>query len=221
MPGWKDRLGVTAQQSGQEIITAKLSPQYRQASRASFPGTASEGRHMSHAVIQRRRLAVLLLAGVVAPTLPGRRRAFALSMVSGKVILSVSGAITATNRSNEAVFDRALLESLGSDKITTTTPWSTGADQFEGVRLETLMQALGATGSSVTAHALNDFSTKLPVSDFKRFHPILALKRNGEYMPVRDKGPLFIVYPFDADPELRQQEYYNRSAWQIARLVVE
>jgi hypothetical protein len=83
------------------------------------------------------------------------------------------------------------------------------------------MHAVGATGSFVTAYALNDFTTKLPISDFKRFHPILAMKRNGEYMSVRDKGPLFIVYPYDSDPELRQQVYYNRSAWQIARLTVE
>ena len=92
---------------------------------------------------------------------------------------------------------------------------------FDGVPLKSLMQVLGATGSFVTAYALNDFTTRIPFSDFKHFHPILALKRNGEYMPVRDKGPLFIVYPFDSNQELKQQIYYNRSAWQIARLVVE
>jgi hypothetical protein len=49
---------------------------------------------------------------------------------------------------------------------------------------------------------------------------LLALKRNGEYMPVRDKGPLFIVYPFDSRPELKHQRFYSRSAWQLARLDV-
>ena len=49
---------------------------------------------------------------------------------------------------------------------------------------------------------------------------LLALKRDGEYMPVRDKGPLFIVYPFDSRPELRHQRFYARSAWQLARLDV-
>jgi hypothetical protein len=176
---------------------------------------------MTRTLLARRRLAALLLAGVAVPSLPRSSRADVLPMASGKLILTVSGAIATTNRSNEAVFDRNLLESLGSEKITTTTPWSSGTDVFEGVGLETLMRVLGATGSFVTAYALNDFTTKLPVSDFKRFHPIMALKRNGEYMPVRDKGPLFIVYPYDHDPELKQQVYYNRSAWQIARLVVE
>ena len=44
---------------------------------------------------------------------------------------------------------------------------------------------------------------------------LLALKRNGAYMPVRDKGPLFIVYPYDSSPELKHQKYYSRSAWPV------
>jgi hypothetical protein len=179
------------------------------------------GMSMAAQYIRRRRVAASLLACAAIPPLLAAGSAHALSPVSGKVILTVSGAITNTNRASEAVFDRAMLEALGSDKVTTTTPWNSGPDQFEGIKLETLMEVLGATGSSVTAYALNDFTTRVPVSDFKRFHPIMALKRNGEYMPVRDKGPLFIVYPYDSDPELRQQVYYNRSAWQIARLIIE
>jgi hypothetical protein len=39
-------------------------------------------------------------------------------------------------------------------------------------------------------------------------------------MPVRDKGPLFIVYPYDTDSDLRHRRFYSRSAWQVGRLVV-
>jgi hypothetical protein len=86
--------------------------------------------------------------------------------------------------------------------------------------MERLMQAVGASGDQVLAYALNDYSTELPISDFARYNVLLALKRDGEYMPVRDKGPLFIVYPFDSSPELRHQRFYSRSAWQLARIVV-
>ena len=82
------------------------------------------------------------------------------------------------------------------------------------------MESVGATGDKVVAYALNDYSTELPMSDFAQYNVLLALKRNGEYMPVRDKGPLFIVYPYDSNPELRHQRFYSRSAWQVARLVV-
>jgi hypothetical protein len=40
-------------------------------------------------------------------------------------------------------------------------------------------------------------------------------------MAVRDKGPLFIIYPYDSDPQLQNQTYYTRSAWQVAKLIVE
>jgi hypothetical protein len=34
-------------------------------------------------------------------------------------------------------------------------------------------------------------------------------------MAVRDKGPLFIIYPFDQHAELRNSVYHSRCAWQL------
>jgi len=75
-------------------------------------------------------------------------------------------------------------------------------------------------GTIATAVALNDYITEIPITDFAQYGVILALKRDGNYMPVRDKGPLFIVYPYDSNPELKHQKYYGRSAWQVAQLIV-
>ena len=75
-------------------------------------------------------------------------------------------------------------------------------------------------GDKIVSIALNDYSVEIPIEDFAKYHAILALKRDGEYMSVRDKGPLFIVYPYDNDPELRSQKFYSRSAWQVNRLIV-
>ena len=72
----------------------------------------------------------------------------------------------------------------------------------------------------MTVIALNDYSTEIPIKDFADYNVIIALKRDGEYMSVRDKGPLFIIYPFDAKPELKSQTYYGRSAWQVAKIIV-
>ena len=138
-----------------------------------------------------------------------------------KPILTVSGKITETNKDNTAQFDRAMLESLGTVTVETTTPWYNGPVKFEGVSLDKLMKQVGASGDRVAVVALNDYSSEIPIEDFAKYNVILALKRNGEYMPVRDKGPLFIVYPYDSRPELRHQRFYARSAWQLARLVVD
>jgi hypothetical protein len=137
-----------------------------------------------------------------------------------KPILTVSGKIGAASADGTVQFDRAALEALGTVAIETNTPWYKGPVKFEGVPLEKLMASVGATGDRVVAVALNDYSSEIPIEDFAKYKAILALKRDGEYMPVRDKGPLFIVYPYDANPELRSQKFYSRSVWQVARLVV-
>ena len=59
------------------------------------------------------------------------------------------------------------------------------------------------------------------MADAQTFDVVLALKMNGEPIPVRTKGPLFIVYPFDTKPELKSNKYFERSAWQLKSIAVE
>ncbi len=143
-----------------------------------------------------------------------------LASPKGKVILSISGRISVTNTASAARFDREMLEDLGLAKFTTMTPWYNEPVTFEGVRLDRLMRVVGASGEQLRARALDDYTTEIPIADFERYQTILAMKRNGDYMPVTDKGPLFIVYPFDSHPELKHQRFYARSAWQVARMTV-
>jgi hypothetical protein len=164
-----------------------------------------------------RRAVVTGLIGIGAA---GQAAAASLSPITGRPILTVSGRIKIFNAGETAVFDRPLLESLGMTGFVTTTPWYDGPVRFDGVPMARLMEAVGATGETLIATALNDYETRIPVSDLAEFGVLLALKRNNEYMPVRDKGPLFIVYPFDSNRALKNQKYYSRSAWQLARIVV-
>jgi hypothetical protein len=137
-----------------------------------------------------------------------------------KPILTVSGKIANANKDGTAQFDRAMLESMGMVSFTTGTPWYKEPVSFEGVPLAKVMQAVGAKGDKLVAIALNDYSAELPMEDIAKYNVILALKRDGEYMPVRDKGPIFIVYPYDSNPDLKNQKYYSRSVWQVARIEV-
>lgn len=135
-------------------------------------------------------------------------------------ILSIEGNIRVTNADGVAQFDRGMLEKLGMTTLTTTTPWFSGPVEFEGVLLKRIMALVGAQGTEVVAIALNDYRTTIPLKDFDDFDVILALKRDKQYMPVSDKGPLFVVYPYDSAPELHAQKYYARSIWQLTRLIV-
>jgi hypothetical protein len=44
---------------------------------------------------------------------------------------------------------------------------------------------------------------------------VVAHLLNGKPMSVREKGPLFVIYPFDDDPQLRTTIYYSRCIWQL------
>lgn len=160
---------------------------------------------------------VIALAGSLTVSASG---AASLEPPKGKPILTISGEIAQTNSSEGAQFDRSMLEALGMVTVETETPWYKGAMKFEGVPFEKLMAEVGAKGTHVVTHALDGYSIEIPMEDFAKFHPILALKRNGEYMPVRDKGPLFVIYPYDSNPELKDEKYYHRSAWQVEKMEV-
>ncbi|WMT92604.1 molybdopterin-dependent oxidoreductase [Pelagibacterium sp. H642] len=118
-------------------------------------------------------------------------------------------------------FDRHELEQMGMVSIKTTTPWNEGVVDFEGVPFEQILSAAGVSGTIATVTALNDYSVDIPVSDFSQFGVILAIKRNGEYMPVADQGPFFVIYPFDKHPALDAQPYHGRAVWQVKEIVVE
>ena len=161
--------------------------------------------------------AVGLSRAMAQPAVPAESP---LPAPTGRTVLSISGRISVTNDGDSARFDRAMLEALGMATVVTATPWYDGQVTFEGVPMVRLMQRIGAQGETVQAIALNDYSTEIPMADFARWGVLLALKRDGNYLTVRDKGPLFIVYPYDTSAELRSPRYYGRSAWQVARLVI-
>ncbi|MHA1598649.1 MAG: molybdopterin-dependent oxidoreductase [Alphaproteobacteria bacterium] len=164
----------------------------------------------------------IALALVVALAIPSQLfAADPLAKPTGKIILSISGNLTHTNTPGAANFDRAMLEALGMETLVTTTSWNKGKQTFDGVPLKTLMEKLNARGETITGFALNDYSSKFPFADIVKYNPLLALKRNGEYMPVRDKGPVWIVFPRDDFKELLKVQYDHSWIWQLRRLHVQ
>jgi hypothetical protein len=159
-------------------------------------------------------------AGALAIAATSFAGAASLAQPEDKPILTVAGSIAVTNKDGVAQFDRRMLEALGAVSFETTTPWYSGPVTFEGVPLAKVMEAVGAKGETLVAVALNNYSAELPMEDAKKYNVILAYKRNGEYMSVREKGPLFVVYPYDSMPELKNQKFYSRSVWQLSRIEV-
>ena len=161
----------------------------------------------------------LFLASAVAlALLPA---AHALDKPAGKVVLTVNGKVSQTNAPGKAEFDMAMLAALPQHSFTTMTPWYKEPRKFTGPLLRDVLAAAGASGKVIKAVALNDYKAELPVDDTQKYGVVLARLMDDKPMPVRDKGPLFIIYPFDTDETLRSERYYNRSAWQLKILEIE
>jgi hypothetical protein len=144
-----------------------------------------------------------------------------LATPTGKVVLTISGKIGESNSPQGAQFDMAMIEKLPQHSFTTLTPWEKQPIQFTGPLLRDVLAAVKAQGTVIKAMALNDFQSSIPVEDAMKFDMVMALKMNGQPISVKTKGPLFIVYPFDAKPELRSAVYYERSPWQLKSLTLE
>ncbi len=149
--------------------------------------------------------------------LPGM--ALALEKPSGPVILVVSGHVANTNSGAGAAFDLPMLEALAGRTGKMQTPWTGGMTEFSGPLLRSVMEAAGATGTALQVRALNDYQAEVPFED-SRLDTILATRMDGKPMSVRDKGPVFLVYPFDLDASLYNEKYFSRSVWQIREIRV-
>jgi hypothetical protein len=138
----------------------------------------------------------------------------------GPVILTITGNIQGFGSGPVVRLDRAMLEALGTTKLKTTTVWTSGEVVFEGVLVREVLDALGAQGREVVATALNDYVATLPLQELYQYPVMLAFKMNGQYLHVKDKGPLWIVYPRDQFPELRNSMTDKKWVWQLKELEV-
>lgn len=167
------------------------------------------------------------LLAVVMLLLAGSTFAVAeLPAPQGRVILEVAGKIGVGNAEDAegnpvARFDLESLTLLPQTTIETTTEWTKGPQIFEGVLLRDFLRLLEASGENIRVLALNDYESTIPITDADNYDVLLALRRNGEFMRVRDKGPIWIIYPLkELDPHL-MSTFNLKMVWQLAKIFVE
>jgi hypothetical protein len=112
------------------------------------------------------------------------------------------------------------LDAMAQVTLETSTIWTDGVNTFSGVSLKALLEAKNATGATIEMIALNDYSVSMPISELAANAPIIATRMNSETMSVRDKGPYWVVFPYDSDTRYQSEIVYSRSIWQLNRLMV-
>ncbi|WP_310566794.1 hypothetical protein [Hydrogenophaga sp.] len=162
----------------------------------------------------------LLLGALLGALTVAAQPALALDAPKERPILTVSGKIGEKNAGDVARFDMKMLEALPQHSFTTRTPWFDKPVKFTGPLLADVLAAVKASGSTISAIAINDYKVSIPVSDTQH-KLIVARLLDDKPMPVREKGPLFVIYNFDSSADLRSSVYYERSIWQLKALDIQ
>ena len=142
----------------------------------------------------------------------GGGQAAELGQPAGQVVLTVAGAIGVTNRGpyddfedgffkhherkfeKASAFDLAMLEGLGMQEVAVAYDAWPRAVRFEGPWLKDVLNAAGAAGKDVTAVALDGYAEEISAADLAAYDWIVAVKRDGRYLDIGQRGPLWIVY---------------------------
>ncbi|HGO6073757.1 TPA: molybdopterin-dependent oxidoreductase [Burkholderia cepacia] len=146
-----------------------------------------------------------------------------LHVAAAGLVLDVSGKITRYTDSKAKTyhFSEADLLAMPARSITTSTTW-TPKRTFTGPSLADILAKVGATGSTLTVYAVDNYSYNVPVSDVSKYDPVLAYDMVGVRLTLRDYGPLFLMYPRDKYPvQLNSPVYDARFIWQVRRIVVQ
>lgn len=110
------------------------------------------------------------------------------------------------------------LLALPKRTVKTMTPWTAGLVEFEGVALGELIRLSGSRPALIRATALNNYAVEVPAADAGIADVIVAYRMNGKYMPIRDKGPLWLIYPLTSQPEIDTEETHSKMIWQLKSL---
>lgn len=135
-------------------------------------------------------------------------------------VLSVCGAVDGTAADGCRVFTLRQLEQMPQASITTATPWHSQPLTYSGVPVQALLSSLNARGRQLRLLALNDYAVTVEARQLGDNGAILATARDGRPMPISDKGPIFVMFPFDSDPKLRADSIYLMAVWQLCRIDV-
>ncbi|MEX3968121.1 molybdopterin-dependent oxidoreductase [Paraburkholderia sp. EG286B] len=141
---------------------------------------------------------------------------------AGTMSLDVTGNITSFTDAAARTYhlSEADLLAMPVHSITTSTTW-TPTRTFQGPSLGDILAKVGAKGSMLMIYALDNYSYAVPVSDVKKYDPVLSYEMDGVRMTIRNFGPLFLMYPRDKYPsELSSPVYDSRFIWQVRRIDV-
>jgi hypothetical protein len=116
------------------------------------------------------------------------------------------------------------MDTLSPQRTTTHSPFFPGTETFSGpLFADLLAAALGGEPKESTLIdlvALNDYSVQTTFGKLKHADAIVATRKNGLPMSIRDRGPFWIIFPLTRRPDLENEDFYRLMIWQLSDIIV-
>ncbi len=119
----------------------------------------------------------------------------------------------------EKSYSEQELRDIKTVRLSTTTPWTEGVQEFVGTPMADIF-GVGNGASLIRLTALNDYVATMPADFVTDDYPIIAYERNDMPMSVRDKGPYWLILPFDRDDAFMTESMMSRSVWQLVQIEI-
>ena len=126
------------------------------------------------------------------------------------------GTLAMTKSDGEVVkLSMSKLMAMPATEIYTSAPGTDGVQKFKGVSFDALFEAYGIDVNIVRVSALNDYNVMVPANVLREDGAILAYHLNDGEMSIREKGPFWVIFPYDADVRFQTDTYWSYSVWQV------
>lgn len=141
---------------------------------------------------------------------------------TGEVVLTVNGNISQKNADNALQFDLATLENIGLVEYKVDDPFVKKTILYTGVLMSQILKVAGASSdaTTITLTALDDYSVDMQIADAVKWPILVALKADGEYMPIDENGPLINIIPYNDFPEIDHLTYDAMWVWSLSAITV-
>lgn len=121
----------------------------------------------------------------------------------------------------EITLDEAALAALPQVEFETATPWTLGTHRYRGPTLKSVLaQQQVDSASAIDVAALNGYQQRVDLSLFAKVPLTLVRYQDDKPLTRRNKGPLWLLIPLSAHPEMDVSAIHNNMVWQTIRIEV-
>ncbi|ENM5741290.1 oxidoreductase [Vibrio metoecus] len=150
----------------------------------------------------------------------GRTLFFTLLVLISNKLFAEEPILTLTHQDQTVSATYQELLARSDLTIVTETPWTQGNTEFKGISAQAILAWMGVKQADLKVIALNKYWAVIPYSDIEKYNPVFAIQKNGKPMAIRDRGPVWSIYPLSSSGELNNEVLHSRMVWQISHIEI-